>query len=70
MKLMEEAVMHIHAGVEVGLTLVVARGTEKELASFARDPLPCHQAEPHPFGSTTGTILRRAMGIDFDAYHP
>ena len=70
MKFTKEAMMHIDAGVEVGMTLVVARGTEKELAPFARDPLPCHQAEPHPFGSTTGTILRGAMRIDFDTDDP
>ncbi len=58
MILSEEAVMHIRAGIEVSLTLVVASGAEEELAPVACDPLPCHQAEPHPFGSTTGTILR------------
>jgi hypothetical protein len=61
--------MYIHAGVEVGLTLVVASGAAEELAPFACDPLACQQAEPHPFGSTTGTILRGAMRIDFDAHH-
>ena len=61
--------MHIHAGVEVGLALVVASGAAEELAPFAGDPLPRHQAEPHPSGSTTGTILRGAMRIDFDAHH-
>ena len=66
----EEAAMHIHAGVEVGLTLILASGAAEELAPFAGDPLTCHQAEPHPFGSTTGTILRGAMWIDFDAHHP
>ncbi len=62
--------MHIAGRIKVGMALVVARGTIEELASFAGDPLPRHQAEPHPFGSTTGTILRCAMGIDFDAHYP
>src|SRR5258708_35769964 len=62
--------MHIAGRIKVGMALVVARGTIEELASFAGDPLPRHQAEPHPFGSTTGTILRCAMRIDFDAHYP
>ena len=61
--------MHIAGCIEVGMALVVTNGTAKELAPTARDPLPRQQAEPHPFGSTTGTILRGAMRIDFDAHH-
>jgi hypothetical protein len=57
MKFTKEAMMHIHAGIEVGMALVVADGTKEEFAPFACDPLSCHQAEPHPAGSTTGTIL-------------
>ena len=69
MKLAEKAAMHIHRSVKVGMALVVTNGTREELAPFAYDPLSCQQAEPHPFGSTTGTILRCAMRIDFDTYH-
>jgi hypothetical protein len=52
MQFTKEAMMDIEAGVEVSMTLVVAGGTAKELAPFARDPLPCHQTQPHPAGST------------------
>ena len=58
--------VHIDAGVEVGVALVATSGTQKELASAAVDPLSCRQAEPHPFGSTTRAVLRRTMWIDFD----
>ncbi len=68
MKLVPKTVMDIDAGVEVGMALVVTNGTPEELAPFASDPLACHQAEPQPFGSTTGTILTGAMRIDFDTY--
>jgi len=57
--------MYIAGRIKVGMALVVTNGAAKELAPTALDPLPRQQAEPHPFGSTTGTILRRAMGIDF-----
>src|SRR5215469_15705224 len=66
----EEAVMHVHAGVEVGMALVVTNRAAEELAPTARDPLPSQQAEPQPFGSTTGTILTGAMRIDFHAHYP
>src|SRR5260370_27208093 len=62
--------MHIAGRIEVGMALVVTNGAEKELAPFACDPLACLRREPHAFGSTTGTILRCAMGIDFDAHYP
>ena len=68
MKLAVKTVMHITGGVKVGMALVVTHGTKEELASFGRDPLPCHRAEPQPFGSTAGTILRGAMRIDFDTH--
>ena len=61
--------MDIDGGVEVGMALVVARGAKEEFAPTAIDPLTRHQAEPQPFGSTTGAILRRAMRIDFDTDH-
>jgi len=69
MKLTEEAVMHIHAGIEVSMALVVACRTKEELAAFACDPLVCLRREPHAFGSTPRAILRGAMGIDFDTDH-
>ncbi len=62
--------MHIYAGVEVGMALVVTRGAEKELPAFAYDPLSCLMREPHAFTATTGTVLRRPMWIDFDTHHP
>ncbi len=62
--------MHIAGRIKVGMALVVTNGAAKELAPTALDPLPRQQAEPHPFGSTTGTILRCAMRIDFDAHYP
>jgi len=40
MKFTEEAVMHIHRGIEVGMAFVVASGARKELAPFADDPCP------------------------------
>jgi hypothetical protein len=61
--------MDIAGGVEVGMALIVTRGAKEELAPTAIDPLTRHRAEPQPFGSTTGTILRCAMRIDFHAYH-
>ena len=69
MQLAKEAVMHIHAGVEVGMALVVANGTKEEFAPWASDPLACLRREPHAFAATSGTILRGAMGIDFDTDH-
>ncbi len=69
MKLTEEAVMHIHAGIEVSMALVVACRAKEELAAFACDPLVCLRREPHAFGSTPRAILRGAMGIDFDTDH-
>ena len=57
MELAEEAVMHIHAGVEVGMALIATLGAEEEFAPFTWDPLTSQQVEPHPFGSTPGTIL-------------
>ena len=69
MKLTEEAVMYIHGRIEVGMALVAADGAEKELAPFACNTLCGHEAEPHPAGSTTRTILRSAMGIDFHAHY-
>ena len=69
MQFSEEAVMHIHAGVEVGMALVVANGTKEEFAPWAYDSLACLRREPHAFAATTGTILRGAMGIDFDTDH-
>src|SRR5215470_16724898 len=62
--------MRIAGRIEVGMALVVANGAEKELAPTARDPLACLIREPHAFTATTGTILRRAMRIDFDAHYP
>src|SRR6266446_487842 len=56
MILTEEAVMHIHRGIEVGMALVVANGTKEELAPFACDPLACLIREPHAFAAATGTI--------------
>jgi hypothetical protein len=61
--------MHIDAGVEVSMTLVVANGTKEEGASFAWYPLACLVREPHAFTATVGTILRCSMRIDFDAHH-
>ena len=69
MQLAEEAVMHVHGSVEVGMALVVANGTKEEFAPWAYDSLACLRREPHAFAATTGTILRGAMGIDFDADH-
>ena len=69
MKLTEEAVMHIAGRIEVGMALVVARGTIEELAPFAYDPLACLIREPHAFTATTRTILRSAMGIDFYTHY-
>ena len=69
MKFTEEAVMHIHGRIEVGLALVVASGARKEFAPFACDPLSCLGREPHAFTATTRTILRSAMGIDFHTHH-
>ena len=68
MKLTEEAVMHIHGRIEVGMALVVASGASKEFAPFACDPLSCLVREPHAETATTRTILRSAMGIDFHAH--
>src|SRR5258708_543212 len=61
--------MDIDGGVEVGMALVVARGAKEEFAPTASDRLTRRQAEPQPFGYTTGAILRRAMRIDFDTDH-
>ena len=61
--------MHIRGSIEVSMALVVASGAEKELAPFAHDPLPRLIREPHAFGSTTRTILRGPMRIDFHAHH-
>ncbi len=61
--------MHIHAGVEVGMALVVAHGAAEALAPFAGNPLACLVREPHAFAATAGTILRSPMGIDFHAHH-
>jgi len=69
MKLTEEAVMHIHGRIEVGMALVVASGARKEFAPFACDPLSCLVREPHAFAATPRTILRSAMGIDFHAHY-
>ena len=69
MILTEEAVMHIRGSIEVCMALVVARGSEKELAPFADDPLPCLIREPHALTATTRTILRGPMWIDFHAHH-
>src|SRR2546429_7602132 len=69
MILTEEAVMHIHGRIEVGMALVVASGAEKEFAPFACDPLSCLVREPHALTATTRTILRSAMGIDFHAHY-
>src|SRR5260370_11235483 len=69
-KFTKEAVMHIAGRIKVGMALVVTNGAEKELAPTALDPLACLRREPHAFGSTTGTILRCAMPIDFDAHYP
>jgi len=69
MKLAEEAVMDIHAGVEVGMALVGANRAEEEVASFAWDAVVCLLREPHALAATARTILRGAMGIDFDTDH-
>ena len=69
MILAEEAVMHIARGIKVGMALVAADGAEKELAPFACNTLCGHEAEPHPAGSTTRTILRSSMCVDFHAHH-
>ncbi len=69
MKLTEEAVMHIHGCIEVGMALVVASVARKEFAPFACDPLSCLVREPHAETAATRTILRSAMGIDFHAHH-
>src|SRR5712692_6371375 len=69
MKLPKEAVMHVDGGVKVGMALVVTNGTKEELAPLARNALACLEREPHALAATPRTILRSAMGIDFDAYH-
>ena len=57
MELAEEAVVHIHAGIEVGMALVATGGAKEQFAAFAWHPLTGHQGEPHPLGATPGTIL-------------
>lgn len=69
MKLAKEAVMHVDRGVKVGMGLVVTPRTKEELAPFAWNALACLGREPHALAATLRTIVRRAMGIDFDAYH-
>jgi len=69
MQFTKEAVMHIARRVKVGMALVVTNEAAKELTPLAQDPLSCQQAEPQPFSSTPGTILRGPMRIDFDAHH-
>jgi len=67
MELAEKAVMHIHAGVKVGMTLVVAHGAKEEFASFAWHTLACPRREPHATTATPRAILTGPMRIDFDA---
>jgi hypothetical protein len=69
MKLAQEAVMHVDRGVKVGMALVVTPRTKEELAPFAWNALACLGREPHALAATLPTLLRRAMGIDFDADH-
>jgi hypothetical protein len=69
MKLAKEAVMHVDRGVKVGMGLVVTPRTKEELAPFAWNALACLGREPHALAATPRTLLRRAMGIDFDAHH-
>ena len=70
MELAKEAVMHIDAGVEVGMTLVATLGAEEELAPFAWHALTGLGREPHASTATAGAILTGAMRIDFDAHDP
>jgi len=64
----KEAVMHITGGVKVCMALIVTGGAKEELASLASDPLSGLEREPHALASTTRTILRGAMRIDFDTH--
>src|SRR5689334_7197113 len=57
MELAEKAVMHIHAGVEVGMTLVAAHGAKEEFASFAWHALAGLVREPHATTATPRAIL-------------
>ena len=69
MKLAVKTVMHIAGGIKVGLVLVVAKGAKEELSPFSCDPLACLVCEPHALAATPRTVLRSAVGIDFDADH-
>ena len=63
----KEAVMNITGGVKVCMALIVTGGAKEEVASFPCDPLSSLGREPHPLASTTRTVLRGAMRIDFGA---
>ena len=69
MELAEEAVMHIDAGVEVGMTLVAAGGAEEELAPCAWHALASLGREPHAPTATARALLTGAMRIDFNTDH-
>ena len=68
-ELAKEAVMHIDAGVKVGMALVVAGRAREEFAPFAWHALACLGREPHAPTATAGAILTGAMWIDFNTDH-
>src|SRR5258708_10270237 len=68
MILAEEAVMHIHRGIEVSMALIVASGAREEFAPFTSDALSSLVREPHALVATTSTILRSTMRINLNAH--
>ena len=61
--------MHVTEATKLAMGLVVTHRTKEELDPCAWNALACLGREPHALAATLRTIVRRAMGIDFDAYH-
>ena len=62
----EEAMMHIHAGVVVGVHFRVTMRAPEQFPPFHSDALSSLEGEPLPQLSTARAILTGPMRVDFD----
>ncbi len=65
MQLIEEAMMHVHRRVEVGIGLIAALWAPEQLPRALFDALTTSVREPLALGATTCTILTGAVRVHF-----
>src|SRR5690242_1635085 len=67
-KLVEKAMMHIHAGVPIRVGLIAAMRAPEQPTPRLFDTLALTQGEPLPLEATARAILAGAMRVDLDGH--